>query len=340
MATTIKSLKLRAPTGTRQMTVTTSNSKISVSSYATWTQYKETLYKFLFDDEYLYTNTNATVKVYKDGVYIQTMTITCTSGNDLDWVGSGTYDGLTITISASTLAYHDPFYCENTLYREDVLDDGEVDHDITNGARVYKVVVIDGDGSPTVFHEAIKTPSYVSYVRSYNYITWYFKNEDEDINVDMYARLGTDSFVLKASNVAPGANGTINFTGLAESTSYNVDVYCVPAGTEPKLDSEEATSTVSTTSNTTTTPRFYNVSYNSTFQVHEAQVRNMDSSAATITWDYNDSTPDLWVDSNIAASGYTQTRSTAQTTSSVRFYAKAQASGKSVSLITSIWSFV
>lgn len=237
----IQKTKLRTPDSTKRITYITNDAEI-ITSYSGWTQDTETIYRFYYSGIVLPSN-NFSLSVYVNDSYVGTITATYVSGDSFNWNGTATYHGITLSIScgANSSQYLDEKF---TLYKEDTLEDNEALFGASD--KTYKIYFKDNSGTYLVYHEQIVAPTYQTSDVAHDEITWNFKNNDPDIPVNMYARIGTASFTLKASNVAVGANGALVFTGLSASTSYNVDVYCVPVTSALKINSAEATDTKTT----------------------------------------------------------------------------------------------
>lgn len=284
--------KIRHANATRQITYITNDPEIT-TVYSSWSGTEETTYRFYYYDV-VSSSTNFLLLVYVNDVYEGTITATYQSGTAFTWNGVAYYDSITLNIScgAGSIQLLDEKF---TLKKEDTLGLNDM---MFGTNKVYKINFIDGTGTHLVYHEQIVTPTY--YTRSlgtYN-ITWYYTNSDPDINVDMWARIGTASFTEMDSDIAPGAYGTLAFTGLSASTAYNIDIYCKPSTALLKIDSAQATNT-----QTTNAPPVKTWVYQGTTGTYSISWGTGGVSPPTCA-KWHTSVSYSWLESNHAASGY------------------------------------
>jgi len=215
------------------------------SNVAGWTGTGgQTKYKFRITFTTPTTGSNLFVWVSVNDGSDTRITATYVNTIGVTWYGTFTYDGIVCTLALPVnTSYTD--YEEFYVSKISTIEDGNFKW---GTSKVHKCIFIDGAGSRTVYQEQVKTPLFGGVASYDTSITWYYKNNDPDVNVDLYARIGTSAFALKSSNCAYGVNKALNFTGLSPGTSYNIDVYAKQNGTLVKINSEEATYTKSTLS--------------------------------------------------------------------------------------------
>ena len=214
-------------------------------SYGSWTGGPTTtLYKFRVYGTPS-SGLNLSIDVYKNGSFVNTVTLPYSSTDAFTWYSSSAtvIDGITMLgTMAKDVEYDD--YEEFNIQTYNTLGNNDFKF---GTSKVYKCIFIDGTGSHTVYQEQISEPIILGLdSKTQTQLAWEVENDDPDVTVNFWARLGTDSFVLKSSNIAPGSSGAPAFTGLSANTSYNMDVYSVDSVSGRKLNSEQNTDTQTT----------------------------------------------------------------------------------------------
>lgn len=234
MANSILKLQHKYQSSTTKNIAYIVNSGVVITDYSGWTGFDSTEYEFVPTGTASVGN-SITLKVYKNNSFIKNIVIPYTFSDPITWFGvaNNAIDGIDIDLalelnSSSHVAEN---FTLSTTINYTTATIGENDMQV-GASKAYKVILRDGAGDHTVYHQALN-PSTVSYIsKTTTSIYWrYYNPSSNPINVDIWAKLNRSpytSYIKIGSSIVPGSYINKTWTGLASGTSHITTVYLVP----------------------------------------------------------------------------------------------------------------
>ena len=160
---------------------------------------------------------------------------------------------------------------------------------------------------------------------------WFRVTNNSNVTVTVSYGVTSSANTYTTSVSANSLSGTIYINGLSQSTSYRIYVKFIYAttGQETSIVQSGILTTPSQVVQTTK-PNITDYGYDALFSQYYWKVQNLDASSATIYSNANDSTPNT-NRGTIASMAKTSTIYDGSSNLSITVYAKAQASGETLS---------
>ena len=281
--------KIKTATNPESITYHSNDPKVT-TIYTGWTGVADKRYRIQKANMAVLPGNDATVTLYIDTVSQGSITVYHISNDGTTWHGRVTYNGIQMDLYLLMLSTHN--VDEDFTLSRPAITLGVNDAKFGT-SDVYKIILIDGTGSHIVYQEQLSTPVSLGTVSiTQTAITWEIENDDPDVLVEIWGRKGSDAFVKKIDDLAPGNTDNAVFTGLSVGTQYTFEFYAVDTVSGRKITS--ATMSVNGTTASTT----YSWYYINTFSSSQASDYFDDALAGT---GYSTAVATRWLNSNYPA---------------------------------------